>query len=87
MLITPLHRAVYQILLEAGFKDGRQEGDRVVDGPPVSMASVLTMALTAYPTEDQLLDIMTWGSRGDWDELRPVARKILKLVESDAAPA
>jgi len=53
------------------------------------MASMLTMTLSAYPTEDQLLDVMTWGqgTAQQLDELRPIARKLLALHNSDGAPA
>ena len=89
LLITPFHRAVYQILLEAGFTEGRESENGEVEGPPVSMASMLTMTLSAYPTEDQLLDVMTWGqgTSQQLEELRPIARKLLALHNSDGAPA
>ena len=86
LLITPLHRAVYKVLLEAGFTEGREGQD---DTPPIGMASIVTMTLSAYPSEDQLIDAMTWGqgTKADCDALRPVARKLLALVESGAPPA
>jgi hypothetical protein len=84
VLVTPLHRAVYKILVEAGFKDAHQGGE---DGPPLGMASILTSTLSAYPSEEQLVDAMSWGHREYWDKMRPVARKLLTLVESDGSPA
>jgi hypothetical protein len=87
LLVTPLHRAVYKILLDAGFKDGKVEGGKEIEGPPVVMASMVTMTLSAYPTEDQLVDAMTWGNRDHWDEIRPIARQLLALIESGRAPA
>ena len=83
LLITPLHRAVYKILVDAGFKDGYESGD----GPPVGLASMFTMTLSAHPSEDQLVDAMTWGHREHWEEMRPIARKLLALVESGASSA
>jgi hypothetical protein len=43
----------------AGFTEDRNEDG--VESSPVAMASLLTTALSAYLTEDQLLDTMTWG--------------------------
>jgi len=83
LLVTPLHRAVYELLVDAGCKDGY--GD--AEGPPIAMASMITMTLSAYPTEDQLVDAMTWGHRESWDEMRPLARRLLALLHSDAPPA
>ena len=89
LLITPLHRAVYRILLEAGFTEGRKTETGSIDAAPVGMASMLTMTLSAYPTEDQLLGAMTWGqgTAQQIEGLRPIARKLLALVDSDGAPA
>ncbi len=45
LLITPLHRAVYKVLVEEGCKDGY--GD--VESPPIAMASMITMTLSGSP--------------------------------------
>ena len=84
VLVTPLHRAVFKVLVEAGFKDGDGVGG---EGPPLGMASILTSTLSAYPSEDELVDAMSWGHREYWDKMRPVARKLLALLESDESPA
>ena len=86
VLVTPLHQAVYRVLIEAGFTEGNEV--RGTESAPIAMACILTSALHAYPTEDQLLDAMTWGQGQEhWDELRPLARRLLALAESDASPA
>jgi hypothetical protein len=83
-LVTPLHKAVYKILLEAGFTENSEAEDSV-DSPPIGMACIITLALTGYPSEDQLLDTMTWGhGREHWPKLRPVARKLLALMDSES---
>jgi hypothetical protein len=86
-LVTPLHRAVYKVLLDAGYRD-TSEGEDSSENSTVGMACILTLALSAYPSEDQLLDTMTWG-RGQehWPKLRPVARKLLALIDSRSSPA
>jgi len=85
---TPLHHGVYRILLDAAFVGGPSGRAGPDDPSPTEWTYILTEALATYPTEDQLLDTMTCGQgRERWDSLRPLARKLLQLVEPGSSPA
>ena len=71
---------VFRILREWGVTEEDREGNK---HPPGATAGLVFMALTTAPTEDQLLDVMTWGfrDRALWDRLRPLARRLLALTD------
>jgi hypothetical protein len=74
-LVTARQHEVFRILVEEGFTEG-SNGNQ--DSAPEGMAIILDGVLESDPTEDELLDAMTWGQRRDlWDKLRPIARRLL----------
>ena len=81
ILLTVRQRAVYKVLAEAGFTEGADTGDEAAETSPVALAFILDGVLAANPSEDDLLDAMTWGQHRELrDDLRPVARKLLGLT-------
>jgi hypothetical protein len=88
VLVTPRQRAVYQVLTNAGFTEGSGVGDEAAETSPVALAFILDGVLSSNPSEDELLDAMTWGQHRElWDDLRPVARRLLELTGLDSSPA
>lgn len=87
VLVTARQRAVYQVLASAGFTEG-STGDEDTETSPVALALILDGVLSSNPSEDQLLDAMTWGHHRElWDELRPIARRLLELTSLGSEPA
>ena len=88
VLVTARQRAVFQILADAGFTEGSDAGDEASETSPVALAFILDGVLSSNPSEDQLLDAITWGQHRElWDELRPVARRLLELTKHGSSPA
>jgi hypothetical protein len=88
VLVTARQRAVYQVLADAGFTEGSGAGDEGSETSPVALAFILDGVLSSNPSEDQLLDALTWGQHRElWDELRPVARRLLELTTRGSTPA
>jgi hypothetical protein len=88
VLVTARQRAVYEVLANAGFTEGSGLGDEATETSPVALAFILGGVLSSNPSEDQLLDAMTWGQHRElWNELRPVARRLLELAKLGSSPA
>jgi hypothetical protein len=89
LLVTPRQKALFKILTESGLtEDGTDAlGEPIVDGPPYGITMIVDMTLSSHPSEDELVDVLTWGDRSSWDEVRPLARKILTLIHEDDSSA
>jgi hypothetical protein len=88
VLQTARQRAVYKVLADAGFTEGSGVGDEANETSPVALAFILDGVLSSNPSEDELLDAMTWGQHRElWDGLRPVARRLLELTKLGPSPA
>jgi hypothetical protein len=88
VLVTARQRAVYRVLADAGFSEGSGVGYEATETSPVALAFILDGVLSSNPSEDQLLDAMTWGQHRElWNELRPVARRLLELTKVGSSPA
>ncbi len=87
-IITERQRAILRILTDAGLVEGGRCRDGTpYDGAPAQgLAMMLDMALSAAPTEQDLLDLLCWGNRELHAARRPVARSIMTLYEPPPAP-
>lgn len=81
---TPFRKALFKLLCEHGVsEDGSDaQGRSYTNAPPVSFTLLLEVVLHSQPSEDQLVDFLTWGDRSTWERVRPLARQILALVKS-----
>src|SRR5690349_3374633 len=89
LLVTPRQKALFKILMESGFTESGTdaEGRSFEGGPPYGMALMLDMTLSSFPSEDELLATLTWGDRGASKEARPIARRIMALINDDGSSA
>jgi len=89
LLVTPRQKALFKILAESGVTESGTDarGEPIVDGPPYGMTMLVDMTLSSHPSEDELVDVLTWGNRSAWDEVRPLARRILTLIHEDDSSA
>lgn len=87
-VITERQKAILRILADAGLT----EGDRRTDGTPfngapaLGLAMMLDMALGAAATEQDIVDLLSWGNRDLHASLRPVARSIMALYTPPPVP-
>jgi hypothetical protein len=87
LLVTRRQKALFKILSESGAtEDGKDaEGRLFKDAPPYGMTIMLDMTLGSNPDEDQLADVLCWGDPRSREQARPLARKILKLIQDDGS--
>lgn len=87
-LITERQRAILRILADAGLVEGgrRTDGTPYDGAPAQGLAMMIDMALSAAATEQDILDILSWGNRELHATRRPVARSIMVLYEPPPAP-
>jgi hypothetical protein len=87
LLVTQRQKELFRILSESGAtEDGTDaEGRPFKDAPPYGLTVMLDMSLSSHPDEDQLADVLCWGDPGAREQVRPLARKILKLIQDDGS--
>ena len=87
-VLTERQRAILRILADAGFVEGgrRTDGTPFDGAPAQGLAMMLDMALSAAPTEEDIVDILSWGNRELRVACRPVSRSIMTLYEPPPAP-
>lgn len=87
-VLTERQRAILRILTHAGLVEGgrRRDGTPFDGAPAEVLAMGLDLALSAAPTEQDLLDLLSWGNRELHASLRPVARSIMTLYKPPPEP-
>ena len=87
-LITERQRAILRILTDAGLVEGGRRTDGTpFDGAPArGLAMMLDMALSSAATEQDIVDLLSWGNRELHAASRPVARSIMTLYQPPPAP-
>ena len=81
LLQTARQRAVFELLRQWDREEGVPESTSPEDlSDQEGTAMILDMALSAYPTEEHLMDHLTWGTHpNDIERLRPLAKRLLAL--------
>ena len=89
ILVTARQQAILKVLADAGVSEGGElaDGRRYEDAPPQGLAMMIDFALDGAASEDDILGILTWGHRESFEGLRPVARSIMAIRDSDEPPA
>ena len=87
-VLTERQRAILRILTDAGLvKGGRRRDGTPFDGAPAEVLAMgLDLALSGAPTEQDILDMLSWGNRELRATCRGVARAIMTLYEPLPAP-
>ena len=87
-VLTERQRAILGILTDAGLVEGGRRTDGTpFDGAPAEpLAMTLDIALRDAPTEQDIVDILSWGNRELHAACRPLARSIMTLYEPPPAP-
>lgn len=89
LVLTDRQQAILRILADAGLVagDARTDGTPFEGAPARGLAMMLDVALGAAATEQDMVDLLSWGNGDLHATLRPVARSIVALYVRQPAPA
>ena len=87
-IVTERQKVILRILSDAGMiEDGRRSDGTPYEGAPAQgLAMMLDMALSAAATEQDVVDLLSWGNRDLHAAARPVARSIMTLSVPPVSP-
>jgi len=83
--MTKRQKALFNFLVQEGAAESSAQ-NLLPDVPPLAMTLMLEMALSANPSEDDLVDLLAWGNRDLWDDVRPFARRVLEFARTLGSP-
>ena len=87
-ILTERQKAIVQILADARMTEGgrRTDGTPFAGFPVEPLALVIDLALTTAATEQDLVDLLSWGSGESRASFEPVARSLMTLYVPPVAP-
>jgi hypothetical protein len=88
IILNERQKAILRILSDAGLTKGgrRTDGSPFAGAPAGPLAMTLDLVLSRAATEQDLVDILSWGNRELHERFRPVAKSLMTLYEPPARP-